>query len=91
MIISKKIVAGSEKPPLEPVVRNTAQLGAALFRFRKQISWTQRQVGERSSIKQSMVSQVEAGTPGTRLGTLFKLLAALDLELVVRNRKKSLS
>lgn len=78
-----------KKPSLEPVARNPSQLGSALLRFRKRVSWTQQQVGERSGIKQSIVSQVESGTLGTRLGTLFKLLAALDLELVVRNRKKT--
>ena len=77
------------KPSLEPVARNPAQLGSALLRFRKQISWTQKRAGERGGIKQPMVSQVESGTSGTSLGTLFKLIAALDLELVVRNRRKT--
>lgn len=78
-----------KKPFPEPAVRNPSQLGAALLRFRRQTSWTQQQAGVRAGIKQSMVSQVESGTPGTRLGTLFKLLAGLDLELVVRIRKKA--
>lgn len=77
-------------PTLELVVRNPAQLGVALLRFRKQGAWTQRQAGERSGIKQSMVSQVESGIPGTRLQTLFKILAGLDLELMVRGRKKTM-
>ncbi len=74
---------------LTSVVRNPQQLGAALFRFRKQVGWTQQQTGERSGIKQPIVSQAESGASGTQLGTLFKLLAGLDLELVVRNRKKT--
>lgn len=74
---------------LESTIRSPAQLGAALLRFRKQMSWTQRETGEHSGIKQSIVSQVESGTQGTRLGTLFKLLAALDLEFVLRKRKKT--
>ncbi len=75
-------------PPLEPVARNPLQLGAALLRFRKRVSRTQREAGERAGVKQAIVSQVESGTVGTRLGTLFKLLAALGLELVVRSRKR---
>lgn len=78
----------SKKPPLETVARNPSQLGTALLRFRKQVPWTQQEVGERSGIKQSIVSQVESGTPGVRLSTLFKILAALNLELVVKNREK---
>ncbi len=81
-------MSGQKKPSaLEPVVRNPAQLGSGLLRFRKQDAWTQQQAGERSGIKQSIVSQVESGKPGTRLGTLFKLLASLDLELVLRKRR----
>ena len=79
----------SDKPALEPVVRSPDQLGAGLLRFRKRAGWTQQQVGERSGIKQAIVSQVELGAAGTRLGTIFKLLAGLDLELVLRNRKKT--
>jgi len=79
-----------DKPrALEPVVRNSTQLGAALLRFRRQRAWTQQQTGEQSGIKQPLVSQIESGTPGTQLGSLFKLLAGLDLELVLRKRKKT--
>ena len=72
----------------EPVVsvRSPEHLGIALQRFRKRRSWTQKQVGGRAGVKQGGVSSVESGAPGTRLETLFKLLAALDLELVVRRR-----
>jgi HTH-type transcriptional regulator/antitoxin HipB len=87
----KRKITQPKEPFLEPIVRNSTQLGASLLRFRKWVSLTQKEVGERSGIKQSIVSQVESGIPGTRLGTLFKLLAALDLELVVRSRKKTLS
>ena len=74
---------------LEPVERNSTQLGTALFRFRKQVKWPQQQAGLKSGIKQSIVSQIELGASGTQLGTLFKLTAGLDLELVLRNRKKT--
>lgn len=79
----------SNQASLEPAVRNPAQLGAALLRFRKLIPWTQRQTGERAGIKQSMVSLVESGAAGTSSETLFKLIAGLDLELVVRKRRKT--
>lgn len=81
----------SKTHALKPVVRNATQMGSALLRFRKQAQWTQQQTGERSGIKQSIVSQIESGATGTQLRTLFKLFAGLDLELVLRNRKKTLS
>lgn len=73
---------------MKPVVRNALQLGTALLRFRKQAGWTQKQTAERAGIKQSMISQTESGTPGIRMGTFFKILAGLDLEVVVKSRKK---
>ncbi len=74
---------------LELSVRTPEQLGAALLRFRKLVSWTQQEAGAQSAVKQAMVSRVETGATGTSLGTLFKLLAGLDLELVVRRRRKA--
>ncbi len=77
------------KPELKLTARNTAQLGNAILRFRKKISWTQKQISETSGVKQPTISWVELGAKGTRLDTVFKLLAALDLELVIRKRYKA--
>ncbi len=74
---------------LEVPVRNSSQMGGGLLRFRKLDLLTQQQAGARAAIKQSVVSRVESGAPGTSLDTLFKLLAGLDLELVVRKRRKT--
>jgi HTH-type transcriptional regulator/antitoxin HipB len=73
----------------EVVVRDVDQLGAALMRFRRQEKWTQEQVGKKFCVKQAIISSVESGAPGTRLSTLFKVLAALDLEIVIRKRRKT--
>ena len=54
---------------------------------RKQRKLTQREAAESMSMKQSTVSEFENHPEGTRLDTLFKLLAALDLELQVVSRK----
>ncbi len=85
MTRSKKVSPSN----LEVVVRGVDQLGIALIRFRRQEGWTQDQAGERSGVKQTVISSVESGTIGTRVGTLFKILAALDLEVVVRKRRKT--
>ncbi len=74
---------------IEPIIRNPTQLGIALQRFRKQKDWTQVQTGEKSGLKQAMISQIESGASGTQLATLFKHLAGLELELIVRSRKKT--
>jgi HTH-type transcriptional regulator/antitoxin HipB len=79
-----------EQPDLELVAREPGQIGNALHRFRKSADQTQSELSERAGVKQPIISQVELGAIGTRLETLFKILAALDLELVVRRRRKTL-
>lgn len=68
-------------------------LAQAVRDQRKQRRMTQREAADAISMKQSTVSEFENHPEGTRLDTLFKLLAALDLELQVvsRNGKKNTS
>ena len=45
------------------------------------------EAAERILIDQPTISRVEKGNPGTELGTIFRLLAALDLELNIQSRQ----
>lgn len=63
-------------------------LGAALRTERKKKGLSQTEVGKSVGIDQPTISRVEKGNPGTELGTLFRLLAALDLELTIRPRQR---
>ena len=64
-------------------------LGAALRKERKKKGLSQTDVGKSVGIDQPTISRVEKGNTGTELGTLFRLLAALDLELVIQKRQHS--
>jgi HTH-type transcriptional regulator/antitoxin HipB len=64
-------------------------LGAAIREARRARGLTQTAAGKPVGIDQTTVSKVEQGSPGTRLDTLFRLLAALDLELVLQPRQRS--
>ncbi|MCM2358461.1 MAG: helix-turn-helix domain-containing protein [Geobacteraceae bacterium] len=64
-------------------------LGAALRNERKKKGLSQTEVGKSVGIDQPTMSRVEKGNPGTELGTLFRLLTALDLELVLQKRQRS--
>lgn len=64
-------------------------LGAALRKERKKKGLSQTEVGKSVGIDQPTISRVEKGNPGTELGTLFRLLAALDLELTIQSRQHS--
>lgn len=71
------------------IARTSRQLGAALRRRRRGLGLNQMQLGAKARLRQATISGLEAGEPGTRLGTLFGVLAALDLELVIRPRTKA--
>ena len=62
-------------------------LAQAVRNARKQRKLTQRETAESMGMKQSTVSEFENHPEGTRLDTLFKLLAALDLKLQVVSRR----
>lgn len=64
-------------------------LGLALRAIRKQKGFSQKDAGHAVGMEQHTISKIEKGNPGTGLGTLFRLLTALDLELVVQPRQKS--
>lgn len=63
-------------------------LGQALRAERKQKGMSQKVVGHSVGMEQHTISKIEKGNPGTELNTLFRLLAALDLELTIQPRKK---
>ena len=63
-------------------------LGQALRAERKQNGMSQKAVGHSVGMEQHTISKIEKGNPGTELNTLFRLLAALDLELTIQPRQK---
>jgi HTH-type transcriptional regulator/antitoxin HipB len=74
---------------MEQIIRTPKQLGEALRRYRRSLALNQTRLGERTKLRQATISTVEAGEPGTQIGTLCDVLAALNLELVLRPRTTS--
>lgn len=72
------------------IARSARQLGAILRRYRKKSNLTQTDVAAKTQLRQATISALESGEAGTQLKTLTDVLAALDLELVVQPRRKSL-
>lgn len=64
-------------------ITSTRMLANALRNERKKRKLSQSKTAKTMGLKQSTVSEFENHPDGTRLETLFKLLAALDLELQV--------
>lgn len=73
---------------MESLARNSKQLGAIIRRARRSLKLTQHQLGEKAGLWQESVSKIENGSRGAKLETCLDLLAALDLEIVVRKRSK---
>jgi len=61
-------------------------LASALRNARKQRSLTQQTLAEQVGTKQATISTFENHPENCRVETLFKLLAALDLELQITER-----
>ena len=74
---------------MEQIARAAAQLGAALRRRRRSLGMTQSDVSARTHLRQATISRLENGEPKAQLQTVVDVLAALDLELVVRPRTKA--
>lgn len=74
---------------MNQIARTPKQIGEIVRRRRQALKQTQVQMGKQVKLRQATISKLETGEPGTRLGTLFDVLTALDLELVIRSRTKS--
>lgn len=73
----------------EQIARTPKQIGAAVRRCRRALGINQNDVGEKTHLRQATISGLEAGEPGIQLRTLFGVLTALNLELVIRPRTKA--
>lgn len=73
----------------DQITRSSKQLGAVLRRRRKAMGLSQGELATKIRIRQATISGLENSTTDTRLETLFDALAALNLELVVRQRTTS--
>jgi HTH-type transcriptional regulator/antitoxin HipB len=73
---------------MDQATRTQGQLGAYLRRARKSKGLTQDNLAEQISKRQATISNLESPEGGATLETLFAVLSALDLELVVRPRTK---
>lgn len=71
---------------MEQLVYSPKSLGSAIKRQRKAKDLNQADAGGLVNINQTTLSSIENGAAGTRLETLFRILGALDLEMVIRTK-----
>lgn len=63
-----------------------SQLGQVLKGHRKAAKLTQKSVGESVGLLPKTISKLELASESATIGSLFKLLSALELELAVQRR-----
>ena len=76
---------------MKHLVRTPKNIGHAIREARKAKSLTQTDLAAMSGVWQETISKIENGSGGTKLETIFALIAALDLELTVTERSKGTS
>lgn len=69
---------------MENTVYTPEQLGSVLKGFRKSKNLSQNQAGSRVGLLQKTVSSLEKGISKSTVESLFKLISALELELVIK-------
>jgi HTH-type transcriptional regulator/antitoxin HipB len=72
---------------VEYVARTPQQLGQILKACRKKRQLTQGAVGARVGVRQARISGVETHGADITVDTLYRLLSALGLEMVLRDRQ----
>lgn len=70
---------------MDYTARTPAQLGQILRNCRKRQDLSQAEAGSRVGLKQGTVSVIESGSAGMSVESLYKILSALGLELIVRD------
>ena len=75
---------------MDQIARTAKQIGASIRRRRRTLDLRQSDVGDKANLRQATISALENGESGIRLRTLIDVMAALDLELVIRERSRAI-
>lgn len=68
--------------------RSPKQLGTLIHKARVGRNLTQQALADLVGTGQKTVSRIEGGHPGTKLETVFGIIAALDFDLTLEPRRK---
>ena len=70
-------------------ITSPKSLGQVLRKYRTDRGLTQIELGKKFNLTQKTVSNIESGLAGTQLGTIFKLMSALGVEMHLEPRDKT--
>ena len=86
---TKRINCQNRLPIAKQVARTGKQAGAVIRRERRKQGLTQAELGDKVGLRQATISKLEKGESATQLQTLLDALTALDLQVVITERKTS--
>jgi len=87
-IYDPDVMWAARRPAMKHLVRTSKNLGHAIRQTRKARNLTQKELAAKSGVWQETISKIENGSGGTKLETIFDLIAALDLEITVTERSR---
>jgi len=73
------------------VVNSPKDLANFVSEHRKLLNMTQAEVGDHVGLKQATISSFENNPSASKLDTLFRILSATEVELVLMPKRKSTS
>ncbi len=74
---------------MQAIVRNKKELGEKIRSVRRKKGLRQIDLARKASVRQALISDLENGLTSARFETLIKVLAALDMDLAIINRRKA--
>ena len=69
-------------------IRNHKQFVDSLRNYRLDRGLSQKELAEETGLNQQSVARIETGQVSPTLVTIFKIVAALELEITIDSRKK---
>ena len=69
-------------------IRTKKELGEIIRSERKKQNLKQAELAKIASVRQPSISDIETGEVSVKIDTLFKVVAALDLDFAIANREK---
>lgn len=75
---------------MNKTLRSNKELGEAIRSLRKKQQLKQIDLARKASVRQALISDIENGINATRLDTLLKILAALNMDLAIVPRVRSI-
>ena len=71
------------------IIRQSIQLGNAIRTGRKALGLTQKELADKAGLRQATISQIETGSHATKIETILRVIAMLDLDIFIGPRKRT--